>query len=105
MQWYYKLKHRFKDKRRTVIITMRLTEAQRIAFEDMMACWNSLSSMGSSRFTKYYADGDGDFHPSVRINGQKPHSTKLLTNEERWPENGKEYQVDFDIIEWRLHNK
>ena len=103
IRWYHKMKWRIKDKRQTIAVTLRLTKPQRIAFEDMMACWNSLSNIGASRYTKYYADGDGDFHPEVRINGKPPKWTDLLTKEERWPDGrGGDYEIDFDTVAWKL---
>ena len=49
-----------------------LTKAQAIAIEDMMATWNSLGIMGSSRWTAFYADGDGNFRPEIIVNGRNP---------------------------------
>ena len=80
-----------------------LTEAQAIAIEDMLATWLKLGSLGSSRWTSFYADGDGDFRPKITVDGRKPAQTTLLTHEQRW--HGDEYRVDFDKIAWKLHGK
>ena len=65
-----------------------LTEPQALAIEDMLATWSSLGSRGSSRWTAFYADGDGDFRPKILVDGQKPNSyadkkcwDKILTKE------------------------
>lgn len=88
---------------KTVIEIDNLTEAQQIALEDMLACWRELGSIGSSRWTKFYADGDGNFHPMITIDGHKPVSTKLIDNKLKWPEgSGGHYQIDFDWIAWKL---
>ncbi len=48
--------------KRTLTITMEnLTEAQEIALNDLFATWQQLRNHGSSRWTAFYADGDGDF--------------------------------------------
>jgi hypothetical protein len=84
-----------------------LTEAQLIALEDLFATWMSLGNMGSSRWTAFYADGDGDFHPKVLVNGRKPVMTELVSKEERWglpKQPGEMYWMDFDRIAWRLRD-
>lgn len=106
VRWYHRMKWRLKDKRKTVVVTLRLTEPQRVAFEDMMATWNMLGGQGASRYTKFYADGDGDFKPEVRLNGKKPKFTKLLTKDERWPKGPHgDYEIDYDTVAWRLHDE
>lgn len=82
-----------------------LTEAQAIAIEDMMATWVVLGDLGGSRWTSFYADGDGNFRPKVNVNGKEAKfaSTDLISEEERseiWK--GKEYRIDFDKIAWKL---
>ena len=49
-----------------------LTEAQAIALEDMLATWQWLGGNGASRWTAFYADGDGNFQPKITIDGRKP---------------------------------
>lgn len=80
-----------------------LTEPQAIALEDMFATWHSLGSMGSSRWTAFYADGDGNFHPKITVNGRKPQITDLISRDRVWPKghNG-DYKIDFDAIAWKL---
>lgn len=85
-----------------------LSPAQKIALEDLFATWQILGSIGSSRWTKFYADGDGTFNPKITVNGEKPKLTDLITREEVW--SGKqnyagEYQIDFDTIAWKLRTK
>lgn len=81
-----------------------LTDAQSIALEDMMRMWMSMGGRGCSRFTSFYADGDGNFRPKILFNGEKP---KWFFN----PKTGKtskpidpEYKIDFDEIAWLLHD-
>lgn len=84
--------------KRTIELT--LTEPQAIALEDMLATWNQLGGMGSSRWTAFFADGDGDFQPQATIDGRKPETTTLVKREEVWQ--GDNYRIDFDTIAWRL---
>lgn len=93
-------KRRVADGRSTVTVTLRLTVPQRVAFEDMLATWNFLGSAGASRWTAFFADGDGNFKPKATIDGRKPEYTELMTQAEKW--NGDEYRMDFDAIAWRL---
>jgi hypothetical protein len=89
------------ETRETIHIEIsNLTEAQAIAIEDMLATWAMLGSQGSSRWTSFYADGDGNFRPKVLVNCQKAKQTELLTKEEKWK--GSEYRIDFDKIAWKL---
>ena len=90
------------SKHQTVTITLELTEPQRIALEDMLATWNSLSNIGASRWTAFYADGDGDFHPKAVIDGHTPLKFGQLTKAEVWA--GEEYRIDPDRVAWRLEN-
>ena len=80
-----------------------LTTAQAIALEDMLATWAHLASLGSSRWTAFFADGDGNFQPKITVDGQRPEFTNLISNEERW--DGEEYRIDFDTIAWRLRSR
>lgn len=77
-----------------------ITEAQKIALEDLFATWVQLGKLGSSRWTAFFADGDGNFRPIITINGQTPQHTTLLSKKEVWK--GDEYRIDFDAIAWKL---
>ena len=87
-----------------VIITLELTEPQKIAIENILKCWNSLSNIGGSRWTAFYADGDGDFHPNATIDGRKPEYSELIDPMKFWEKNeGRdEFRVDFDSFAWAL---
>ena len=98
-----------------------LTESQAIALEDMLATWQWLGSAGASRWTAFFADGDGNFQPKITIDGRKPEKTRLIEtgfpnvnqNHEYWRtikiKSGDEwrdayevYMIDFDSIAWKL---
>lgn len=78
------------------IVIDNLTCAQAIALEDMLAAWEWLGSIGASRWTAFYADGDGNFRPKITVDGSRPRFTPLLIDAERWK--GDEYRIDFDTI-------
>ena len=97
-------------KRKLKIEIDNLTEAQAIAIEDMMAIWVSLGSMGSSRWTCFFADGDGNFRPKIKLGSwrkREPKTTDLVSVDERWKTEicgiNEAYKIDFDWIAWRLH--
>jgi hypothetical protein len=82
-----------------------ITHAQAIALEDMFKTWVDLGKIGSSRWTSFYADGDGNFRPNIKVNGKDAEYSSLINEEMRnkmW-EKG-EYRIDFDMIGWKLNN-
>ena len=91
------------ESRAMTIQIENLTEAQAIAIEDMMRTWQVLGSWGSSRWTAFYADGDGNFRPKITVNGKPAEFTKLLPRNHFWPQgDGGDYRIDFDSIAWKL---
>ena len=86
-------------KYKKVKIELNLTESQEIALEDMLAVWNTLGSIGASRWTSFYADGDGAFHPKILINGEKP---KRFVNPKTGEKDWGKYKIDDDEIGWLL---
>lgn len=91
---------RDRTKRKIIVEIENLTEAQEIALNDFFATWEQLGSWGSSRWTAFYADGDGDFRPKIRINGLKPQTTELIDRTKLWRDD--EYRIDFDSVGWAL---
>jgi len=87
----------------TFIEINNLTKPQRIALEDMLKTWLHLSSLGGSRWTCYYADGDGNFHPKIKIDGRDPKYTDLIKDRRERVWKNDEYRIDFDMIAWALH--
>lgn len=82
-----------------------LTESQAIAIEDMLATWQLLGGWGSSRWTSFFADGDGNFRPRISIDGRKPQETTLVKRADLWTGGATgdgEYKIDFDKIAWKL---
>ena len=83
-----------------------ITDAQAIALEDMFRTWVNLGNLGSSRWTSFYADGDGNFRPKIKVDGKDAKFSDLIDEEMRnkmWKEN--EYKIDFDMIGWKLNNQ
>jgi hypothetical protein len=90
-----------------------LTEAQALALEDMFALWNYMGSIGRSRWTAFFADGDGNFQPGIKVDGRKPQRCYLTDEPRRWkrlmnvedprPRPDDFYLMDFDAIAWALH--
>jgi hypothetical protein len=91
---------RFED-RRTMTVRLSLTDAQWSAVETLLAKWNWLGSAGASRWTAFFADGDGNFQPRATVNGREPVATALIPDEQFWT--GDEWRIDFDSIAWPLH--
>ena len=83
-----------------------ITEAQAIALEDMFRTWVSLGNNGSSRWTCFYADGDGNFRPSIKVDGKDAEYAEVITDELRkalW--DSDEYRIDFDSIAWKIRDQ
>lgn len=100
---FRKWRYNRKQGRRWITIRANVTEAQALALEVMIGQWNSLSSMGSSRFVAFYADGDGNFHPAARM--YKPRCWRQLTDELTDAAINWENDIcliDFDPIDWML---
>lgn len=96
-----KSNNKLRDKKITAVIRIsNLSIPQSIALEDMLATWQQLGSAGASRWTSFFADGDGNFRPDILYNGHKPEKTDLLEEEEVW--DGNKYQIDFDSIGWKI---
>jgi len=95
-----------RPKPRGLTITIEITnlkEAHAIAIEDMLATWQHLGNIGSSRWTAFFADGDGDFRPKIMVNDHKPQVTDLIPRPSLW-ETG-DYKIDFDNIAYRLREQ
>jgi len=89
-----------KDTNTITIKITNITDAQAIAIESQLYIWEYLGGIGSSRWTSFFADGDGDFHPKIEVNGKKPQHTELIGKEGLWSSSG--YKIDYDAVSWRL---
>jgi hypothetical protein len=102
---------RDRTKKTLTVVIENVTEAQEIALNDLFATWQRLGSIGSSRWTAFFADGDGDFRPKITVNGQPAKFTTLIDRKQMWAkdsvvagsfETGDAYFIDFDWIGWKL---
>ena len=48
-----------------------LTESQAKALEDLFAVWNLLATKQKGRWTAFFADGQFDFEPEIKVNGEE----------------------------------
>lgn len=87
-------------------VTMEVTEAQAITLKEMFETWNYLGNVGSSRFVCFLADGDGNFHPNVKVKTDR-RLTELTKEERQTAYKYKDdiYKFDFDNIAWLLRDK
>lgn len=93
------------DRQTMHIYIHNLTHAQAIAIEDMLAIWQQGGSIGCSRWTAFFADGDGNFRPTCVVNGHVARHQNLVPPERFWTNKrvwGDEYRIDFDAIAWKL---
>ena len=81
-----------------------VTEAQAIAIESLLATWMSLGRMGGSRWTAFYADGDGNFRPRIEVDGHEARHTDLIPAKGGYWK-GDEYRIDFDIVSRLLRER
>ena len=94
---------RDRTRRTLTVVIENVTESQEIALNDLFATWQMLGNLGGSRWTGFYADGDGDFRPKITVNGEKAKFTDLLPREEMWKgDRSNDYAIDFDWIGWKL---
>ena len=80
-----------------------LTGPQAKAIEDLLHQWVALGNLGSSRWTAFFADGDGNFQPKIKVNGKRPKFSgkgrwETLTFKYGSPD--EFYIIDFDWIAW-----
>lgn len=94
-------------------IKLQVTQPQALALQAMLECWNSLASMGSSRYVSFYVDGDGNFKPKAMWEYSAP--VHELTKEMRDashayvktladpnPGSHSDHAFDFDPIAWKM---
>lgn len=103
------------SRRKMVVEFGDLTEAQALALEDLFALWNYMGSVGRSRWTAFFADGDGNFQPGITVDGRKPQRWNMPQEKKRWkrlmdvddtrPRPDDFYLIDFDAIAWTLHDE
>lgn len=76
-----------------------LTPAQAEAVESLLFVWASVRD-GRSRWTAFFADGDGNWRPEITVNDRAPRHTAHVSESELWE--GDEYRMDFDRIAWAM---
>jgi len=100
-------------------VEFEVTEAQALSLMAMFRYWNGLAGVGSSRYTAFYADGDGNFRPKCKWS--TPEGIELtdkiykfafgqvdkdpLKNKMELNLNEGNALFDFDKIAWSLNNK
>lgn len=93
------------DRHTIEIYIHNLTRAQAIAIEDLLAIWQQGGSLGCSRWTGFFADGDGNFRSTCVVNGHIARHQRHVPPEKFWT-NGEpwrgDYKIDFDAIAWAL---
>lgn len=93
------------ETKKIIVEIDNITEAQAIALEDMFRTWVYLGAVGSSRWTSFYADGDGNFRPKIKVDGKEAQfaPNNIITDvmrKDMWQNN--EYRIDFDDVAWKL---
>lgn len=101
------------SERLEMTIKLQVTEEQALAVQSMLECWNSLASMGSSRYVSFYVDGDGNFKPkatweySEKVAELTPEMREVShayvkTSADQNPGSHSDHAFDFDPIAWKL---
>ena len=89
----------------TVVID-HITPAQAIALDAMFRRWVELGQEGSSRMVGFYADGDGNFRPSVTAAfSDDPYPTGLdeaARADLRESADTGDEEFDFGGVAWKL---
>ena len=93
------------NNRETMTIVIDNIKAKhRIALEDMLRHWQFLGNIGASRWTGFYADGDGDFQPKITVDGREPKRFVRPDGDASHIEDGRGYALDPDAVGWLLHD-
>ena len=87
-----------------------LTIPQKLALMDLFKLWEEMGGWGSSRWTAFYADGDGNFRPKVKVGFWRRKSKRcelgLPMNKRFGVVSSKEvYRMDFDDIAWAMNDE
>jgi hypothetical protein len=99
------------NERLEMTVKFQVTEAQALALQAMFKDWNFLASIGASRFSAFYVDGDGNFQPNCTFEFARP--IQELTKELRELAVLKDAIVrrdeltrfyDFDNIAYRINH-
>ena len=80
-----------------------LTKAQELALESMFASFKNLGGIGASRWVSFFADGDGNFHPKIKVNGIEPKEYKNKNGEYVFTEVDRVIKIDYDKIAWEIN--
>jgi len=87
-----------------------INEAQYYAIQAMLYKWQYFGEQGMSRITAFYADGDGNFRPKIKIDKKKISFPEIAIGCELsedlilHPKND-DYAIDYDAIAWKLREK
>lgn len=87
------------DENDLVVLFEGLTEAQALTLRAMFEKWKSHIKAGSSRSVSFYVDGDGSFHPEIKIASNEKAD---LTDEVRKKAEPNRNRFDFDGVAWHL---
>jgi hypothetical protein len=90
-----------------------LTKAQAVAIEEYFAVWKALSEKNVSMWTAFFCDSEGNFMPSIKVNGKDPQrfmkdiglrlgKVKFVTENGDLPEDM--YFIDFERVDKALEN-
>ena len=90
------------EKKLSILVAIEnITDAQKTALIDLFATWQEAGNLGCSRWTGFFADGDGNFRPRITVNGNQVLHQDILPQGQFWtggkPWHG-EYKIDFDAI-------
>jgi len=92
--------------KKLIIEIDNLTSAQELAIKELMYNWKYSGIVGSSYWTAFFADGDGNFRPNIKINNEDVISNDLARNcgMIKQPINlsNRDFAIDFDCLAWKL---
>lgn len=97
-----------KPERITMHVDLQVTLPQALALKEMFEKWNRLSGIGSSNYVSFYVDGDGNFHPKIKVSFSHPlpefTEEQLAEIHKLAPSRTDELKYDFDSIGWYLRD-
>ena len=94
------------NNKKLIIEIDNLTTAQELAIKELMYNWEYSGIIGSSYWTAFFADGDGNFRPKIKINNENVKSNKLANDcgiiKQHLNLSNRDFAIDFDCLAWKL---
>jgi hypothetical protein len=94
------------NSKKLIIEIDNLTEEQELAIKELLYNWEYSGIIGGSYWTAFFADGDSNFKPKIKVNGKKINSNKIAKEcgiiRQPIILSNKDFAIDYDCLAWKL---